>query len=140
MVIFLDRTAVQQIHGYLVRAFGGASDLHAAGLLESAIEQPRASFGGELLHPDLASQAAAYLYHLYLNQPFVDGNKRVALGAALVFIELNHHRCSASTQELKDLTMAVASGTVDKPKVAAFFRKHGLGQAARGNGPGKGQG
>ncbi|TVR46471.1 MAG: type II toxin-antitoxin system death-on-curing family toxin [Planctomycetota bacterium] len=129
MVIFLDREAVQQIHNYLVREFGGASDLRDAGLLESAIEQSRASFGGELLHPDLASQAAAYLYHLCMNHPFVDGNKRVALGAALVFIELNHHRCSASTQELEDLTMAVASGTVNKATVATFFRKHGLGQA-----------
>lgn len=130
MTVFLDREAVLQIHRYLGERFGGALELRDPGLLESALQQPQASFSGQMLHPDLASQAAAYLFHLCMNHPFADGNKRVALGAALVFIELNHHRCIASTQALEDLTMAVASGQLDKAAVADFFRRHGVGQMA----------
>ena len=66
--------------------YGGDTGVRDFGLLQSALAMPEASFDGALLHPTLHEQAAAYLFHLVKNHPFVDGNKRVALAAALVFL------------------------------------------------------
>ena len=68
-------------------AFQGPRDRHA--LLESAVAAPQASWGGKSPYADVIEVAAAYLFYLCRNHPFVDGNKRVALGACLVFLKLN---------------------------------------------------
>lgn len=94
------------------------------GLLESALAQPGAMFGGAYLHPGLAEMAAAYLYHLVQNHPFVDGNKRVGAVAALVFLRLGGADVMASNEELEAMVMAVARAEADKGAVAALFTKH----------------
>jgi len=76
------------------------------------------------MHPSLPEQAAAYLFHLVKNHPFVDGNKRVAVAAALVFLDLNGLQVDATEDELVELTVGAASGTVTKAEIAVFFRKH----------------
>ena len=65
---------VLAIHDDQIASFGGTSGLRDEGLLQSALAQPQATFGGQLLHPSIAEQAAAYLYHLAMNHPFLDGN------------------------------------------------------------------
>ena len=81
--------AVAAIHDEVLKAHGGSPGLREPALLESAVAAPQASFGGELLLKDGLEVAAAYLFYLCRNHPFVDGNKRTALASCLVFMESN---------------------------------------------------
>jgi death-on-curing protein len=74
--LFLDIDRVLRTHRSLIERYGGAEGIRDVGLLHSAIAMPQASFGGEFLHKNLFEMAAAYLYHIVQNHPFVDGNKR----------------------------------------------------------------
>ena len=91
-------------------------------LLESALAQPEAGFGGQYLHADEFEMAAAYLFHLVMNHPFADGNKRVGLHAALVFLALNGWEVAMPADELYDLVISVTAGTADKAAIASAFR------------------
>src|SRR5512137_1051424 len=86
---FLTMAEVLLILEDQIRRHGGKYGLRDPGLLSSAMAMPTASYGGKLLHKDPIAQAAAYAFHLCQNHPFVDGNKRVALASALVFLDLN---------------------------------------------------
>lgn len=88
------------------------------GLMESALAQPQATFGGELLHPTLADQAAAYLYHLAKNHPFIDGNKRTAFAVMDTFLRLNGARLGLPPEQAYELTMQVAQGQLSKDALA----------------------
>ena len=90
---------------------------------------PAASYGGACLHPSLAEMAAAYLFHIVRNHPFVDGNKRVGLIAALVFLGLNRLELDADADDLFDLVVGVAAGRVAKAEVAVFLQEHARPQA-----------
>ena len=85
---FLDIDDVLAIHDEALATFGGSAGVRDAGLLASAVAMPRATFGGELLHEDLFAMAAAYAFHIAQNQPCVDGNKRTAILAAIVFLDI----------------------------------------------------
>lgn len=85
---------------------------------------PSATFDGQFLHATLAEMAAAYLFHLSQAHAFVDGNKRVALAAALAFLEFNDHELIADPDDLYDHVMGVVSGTTAKADIAVFFAKH----------------
>ncbi len=121
--VFLNVAAVMRIHQQVIARDGGDSGLRDVGLLESAVAQPIAMFGGSFLHRDLAEMAAAYLYHLAMNHAFVDGNKRVAAAAAGVFIDLNGGQLTCSEAEFEGVVLAVARGEFDKERVAEFLRK-----------------
>jgi death-on-curing protein len=114
---------VVELHAVQLARYGGAVGLRDRALLESAVAQPMASFGGEWLHPDLWTMAAAYLFHLVHNHPFVDGNKRTGLLTALVFLALNGIVIDQATPALYDLTVAVAEGRLDKPAIAAALQQ-----------------
>ena len=86
---FLSVEDVLLLHADQVNLYGGDHGVRDPGLLESAVAQARASFGGEYLHTDILEMAAAYLYHIVQSHPFVDGNKRTGLIAALAFLDLN---------------------------------------------------
>ena len=122
-ILFLTTAQVERIHLEVIRQFGGSLGLRDRGLFESACEMPRATFGEQFLHPTPAAMAAAYLFHLCGNHPFVDGNKRVGLGAALVFAEVNGFEVRATDDELEELTLGVASGRIPKQEVIRFFGK-----------------
>ena len=79
---FLDLDLVLRTHRGLIERYGGEEGLRDAGLLQSAIAQPRAMFGGEFLHKDLFEMAAAYLFHVVQNHAFLDGNKRTGAACA----------------------------------------------------------
>lgn len=86
---FLTVEDVLQIHDEQLSAYGGATGIRDQALLESAVAMPQAFFGEAYLHKDLPHMAAAYAFHIAQNQPFLDGNKRTGLVAALVFLDLN---------------------------------------------------
>lgn len=119
---FLSVEDVLELHADQLAEFGGGSGIRDRGLLESAVAQPQATFGGELVHGDVFEVAAAYLFHIVSNHPFVDGNKRTGLLAALVFLDLNGHTMLGASEELYELTMAVAAGRATKSDAAATLR------------------
>ncbi|MEM0982445.1 MAG: type II toxin-antitoxin system death-on-curing family toxin [Planctomycetota bacterium] len=110
------------IHHDQVTRYGGATELRDAGLLESALAQPRAGFGDEYAHAFPHGMAAAYLFHIVSNHPFADGNKRVGAVCALVFLILNRRRFDAEPGEVFDITIGVADGSRSKTDVESFFR------------------
>ena len=124
MAEFLQVTDVLLLHSNQIYLYGGEHGLRDIGLLESAVAQAQAGVGGEYLHGDLFEMAAAYLFHLVQNHPFLDGNKRVGAVAALVFLDLNGIEIEAAKGALYDFTLAVASGHADIGEVAEFLRSH----------------
>lgn len=114
---FLTKRLVLSIHRDQIQSFGGQPGLRDEDLLESALEQPRTTFGRKLLHDTIEKQAASYLFHLAQNHPFIDGNKRVAFAAADTFLRLNGYRLRMSDQSAYKLVMKVASGEMDKTEL-----------------------
>ena len=121
---FLELSDVMQIHVDQIANYGGSIDIRDPNLLESAIEQPRATYGGSHLHAFPFEMAAAYLFHIVMNHPFVDGNKLTGTVAAIVFLEWNGIAIEAKPGEVSDLTLAVASSQKGKREIAMFFESH----------------
>jgi death on curing protein len=115
---------ILQIHGDQITRYGGSVGVRDLGLLQSAIAQPQATFGGQFLHADLFEMAAAYLFHIAMNHPFVDGNKRVGAVAAIVFLLMNDEDTTTTSEELESLVLEVAQGRKTKLEIAQFFRDH----------------
>jgi death-on-curing protein len=111
------------LHALQLRQYGGGSGLRDRGALEGAVARPAATFGGEDLYPDVAEKAAALMHSLALNHPFVDGNKRVAAFAAMVFAESNGHDCLATPGDLVTTTLAAAEGKMSVEALAIWFRQ-----------------
>ena len=120
---FLELSDLIEIHLDQIANYGGTPEIRDLGILESAIEQPRATFGGSFLHSFPFEMAAAYLFHVVKNHPFVDGNKRTGTVAAVVFLRWNGLIFRAAAGELSDLTLAVATGLADKQEIAAFLQE-----------------
>lgn len=121
--LFLTLDEVLQLHAYQVEHFGGDPEVRDLGLLESAIAQPGAGVDRGFLHEDLASMAAAYLYHIVQNHAFADGNKRTGAHAAIAFLEMNNVEVDYPVDDMERLTLGVAKGEVPKDAVIAFFRQ-----------------
>ena len=126
--LFLTLAEVIEIHADQITRYGGQDGVRDFGLLESALAQPEASFAGEWLHQGLHEMAAAYAYHLCQNHPFLDGNKRVALASALIFLALNGVSLLDPKGKLKDAMRAIATGKMDKQAFAGLL--HGLPKLA----------
>jgi death-on-curing protein len=122
--LFLDLDRVMRLHRSLIEHYGGTEGVRDVGLLHSAIAMPQTAYGGEYLHGDLFEMAAAYLYHIVQNHPFLDGNKRAGAAAAIVFLAMNDVEIDADEQGLVDLTLSVATGQTGKAEIAQFFRSH----------------
>ena len=119
---FLTLVEVLSILQDQVTRYGGEFGIRDLGLLSSAIAVPQASFGGQALHGDLFEIAAAYAFHICQNHPFLDGNKRVALASALVFLDLNGVSVSDPEDTLYRLMMKVAQGSAKKADITSTFR------------------
>ena len=114
---------VREIHTEAIAQFGGSDGVREMALLESAVAAPQATFGGRSPYKDLAEVAAAYLFYLCRNHPFVDGNKRAALGACLVFLRLNGIEPKADGPEWENITLAVAASAIDRDAATQRLRK-----------------
>mgnify|MGYP001591471064 CR=1 FL=1 len=120
--LFLDE--VIQIHADQIERYGGSPGVRDADLLSSAVGMAEAGFGDQYLHSDLFEMAAAYLYHIVQNHPFIDGNKRVGVMAAFTFLKLNGLTLRANDTEFESVVLDVAQGKLGKAAIAAFFRRH----------------
>jgi len=114
---------VREVHAQAIAKFGGSDGVREIALLESAVAAAQASFGGKSPYADLAEVAAAYLYYLCKNHPFIDGNKRAALGACIVFLRLNGIEPKADGPEWEELTLAVAASRLDRDEATMRLRK-----------------
>jgi death-on-curing protein len=112
------------LHNRQIERFGGSLGIRDQGLLESALAQPEATFGGELLHSTLYDQAAAYLYHLSRNHPFVDGNKRTAFAVTDTFLRLNGCVLTLTNDQIYELVLQVAQGQMDKEELAIVLKSN----------------
>lgn len=122
--LFLDLDHTLRLHRSLIEHYGGTQGIRDVGLLLSAISMPQAAYGGEYLHRDVFEMAAAYLFHIVQNHPFLDGNKRTGAASAIVFLALNDIEIENDEQGLIDLTLSVATGQAGKAEIAEFFRSH----------------
>jgi death-on-curing protein len=121
---FLSLDEVLEIHRDQLARYGGTAGIRDLGLLQSALAQPQAKFGGRFLHADVFEIAAAYLFHIVQNHPFMDGNKRVGAVAASVFLLLNDEDTTATSTELESLVLAMAQRQRTKLEISQFFRDH----------------
>ncbi|MCT7978010.1 type II toxin-antitoxin system death-on-curing family toxin [Laspinema sp. C3] len=113
---------VLDIHNRQINKFGGTSGIRDEGLLDSALAQPQATFGGQLLHPTLPEQAAAYLYHLAKNHPFVDGNKRTAFAVMDTFLRINRYRLDLSADATYQMVLDVVEDKMSKEVLSRRLR------------------
>ena len=121
MIKYLTADQVISFHDTLLENFGGLRGIRDKNLLYSALEAPKAAFGGQEMYPSIHKKAAAYLYHLARNHPFNDGNKRTAYVAALAFLKANHASIKFKIKYLEQIVVDVAQGKVDKEALAQFF-------------------
>jgi death-on-curing protein len=119
--LFLTLDEVVEIHEEQVERYGGSSGLRDVAGLESAVATPQATFDGEFLHASIPAMAAAYLYHLCQNHPFIDGNKRAGANSAITFLLINDWEPTFEEDELVELVLSVASGTLTKAALTNIF-------------------
>jgi len=117
--------AVKAIHGAVLAAHGGRAGLRELALLESAVAAPRATMMGEPVFTDAVEIAAAYLFYLCRNDPFVDGNKRTALATCLVFLSENDLLPGKmlNVEAWEALTLDVAASRLDREQTTKRLRK-----------------
>ena len=119
---FLSVEDVIRIHDDSIVHDGGSPGIRDRGLLESAVMMPAQQYGGAYLHPSIGAMAAAYLFHIANNHPFVDGNKRAGVMSAIVFLYVNDVALRATPDDLERITLAVADGSLSKDGLIAWFR------------------
>lgn len=120
--LFLSIEQVLTIHAVQVRRHGGSAGVRDMGMLESAVEMPRAGLGDQYLHEEVFEMAAAYLFHIVMNHAFTDGNKRTGFHAAVVFLDLNGWTLTLDDDTAYDLVIGVCEGAVTKKALAAALR------------------
>lgn len=121
---FLSFEDVIEIHRDQIVRYGGASGIRDVGLLQSAVLVPLSQFDGKFLYKNLFEMAAAYLFHLAKNHPFIDGNKRVGLVAALMFLAMNEYEVVVDGKRLEKLVLDVVEGKKTKEQAGRFFQRH----------------
>jgi death on curing protein len=120
--IHLTLDIVEEIHAAVIGAFGGSDGIRERALLESAVAAPQATFGGISVYADLPEVAAAYLFFLCRNHPYIDGNKRVGLASCLVFLRLNGLTPSPDSLQWEELTQDVAASRLDREQTTLRLR------------------
>jgi death-on-curing protein len=123
-ITFLNVDDVLLLHADTIDTDGGSHGVRDHGLLDAAVAMPRQQFSGQFLHEDLAAMAAAYLFHIAQNHPFVDGNKRAAVMSALAFLHVNNIATLPAPQELEAVTLRVAAGEMRKDELTKWLRSH----------------
>jgi death-on-curing protein len=121
---YLTLNKVLELHIRLIERYGGSAGIHDLGALESALTQPRMTFGGEELYPTIAEKAAALGFALIKNHPFVDGNKRTGHAAMEIFLVLNGFEIDASVDEQEKVILQVASGESKREAFTDWLRPH----------------
>ncbi len=123
-MIRLTKEQILMFHTQLIEATGGCNGVRDNGLLDSALESPFQSFGGEELYPSIQSKAARLCYGLVKNHAMVDGNKRIGAHAMLVFLAVNGYELAYTQKELSDLILDVADGKKGYENILSWILEH----------------
>lgn len=121
-IYFLTLAEVKIIHIEQINQHGGLHGIRDINLLDSALHYPQATFNQAYVHTDIYHMAAAYALSIIKNHPFLDGNKRTGLAAALLFLDFNDITLETSQEELYDMTMQIAESKISEEKIASFFK------------------
>ncbi len=123
-MIYLTVEQVMAIHDAVIAAHGGNPAIHDAGMVDSAVNQPQMTWGGQDLYPTLAEKAAALGFSLTKNHGFKDGNKRVGFTAMDTFLRLNGHRIAAPVDDAEATALSVADGRMSRDEFTAWVQAH----------------
>lgn len=121
---FLSVDDILALHAIAIEDQGGDPTLRDRALLESAVAQPAQQFGGQFLHEDIPAMAAAYAFHICMNHPFVDGNKRAATAAMIAFLSDNGWSFDAPADAAEPVILQLAAGSLEKAAFTVWARKH----------------
>lgn len=123
---YLTIAEVLELYRQIMERSGGAVGIQNLNGLESALAQPRMTFGGQELYPTVVEKAAALGFFLVQNHPFVDGNKRTGHAAVEVFLFLNNHEINAAVEEQEQVVLQVASGQMGREAFTDWLRGHAI--------------
>lgn len=130
MIRHLSLAEVLELHRSVIELWGGATGIRDLGALESALAQPRQSFAGQDLYPDITSKATALCFSLVLNHPFIDGNKRIRHAAMETFLFLNGYELDATADEQERVMLDLAAGNLSRNVFEDWVQQH-TNQAAK---------
>ncbi len=123
-MIRLSKPQILLLHEQLIAETGGSSGLRDEGMLDSALNAPFQTFGGEDVYPSLQQKAARLCFGLVKNHPFVDGNKRIGAHVMLVFLALNGIELQHTQTELSDIILQLAAGTIQSSDLLDWILTH----------------
>jgi death on curing protein len=121
---WLQLAEVLELHRRLIEQSGGTAGIRDLGLLEASMAQPRLTFGGIDLYPELIDKAAALGFSLIQNHPFVDGNKRIGHAAMETTLVLNGVELVASVDSSEAVVLAVAMGELNREAFTSWVKDH----------------
>ncbi len=122
--VFLGLDEIIEIHHDQIKRYGGRPGILDVGILKSTVAMPSSTFDGKYLHTSIYEIAAAYLFYIVRDHPFVDGNKRVGAVASIIFLMLNGVDFQADEDDLEETVLGTAEGKIDKAAIARFFEKN----------------
>ncbi len=123
-MIRITKNQILMLHKQLIDEYGGSLGVRDENLLESALEAPFQSFGGEELYPSVQAKAARLCYGLVKKHSMVDGNKRIGAHAMLVFLALNRRELEYEQKELSDIILEIADGRKDYHGLLQWIIEH----------------
>ena len=123
---FFSLAEVLDFHMEQIELYGGNHGVRDVRLLESALAMPMSGVGDSYFHSFPFEMAAAYMFHIVQNHPFIDGNKRTGLAACLYFLELNGTEIDVDPDELEQFVRAVAKGEIQKAEIAKYMEEHSI--------------
>ena len=123
-MIRLTKKQVLMLHTHLIESTGGSDGIRDEGLLDSALESPFQSFGGEELYPSIQAKAARLCYGLVKNHAMIDGNKRIGAHTMLVFLAVNGYELRYTQKELVDLILDIADGKKEYGDILSWILVH----------------
>ena len=123
-VRFLPEELVLIIHSDLLQRYGGKAGIRDIALLQSALAQPKATFGRRFVHKSVFEKAAAYGFHVCRNHPFIDGNKRVAFVLMDLFLQRNGWEIVANEEDAYSMMIGLSSGRVSKAELSSWLKNH----------------
>jgi death on curing protein len=124
MIRYLVLVEVVELHRQIIEQSGGALGIRDLGALDSALAQPRMTFGGDELYPTLVDQASAIGFSLVMNHPFIDGNKRIGHAVMEVFLVINGWEIDAPVDEQEVIILSLASGKLDRNEFTQWLKNN----------------
>ncbi|WP_408956137.1 type II toxin-antitoxin system death-on-curing family toxin [Natroniella sp. ANB-PHB2] len=123
-IIFIPKQIILHFHEQIIQLYGGSTGIRDEELLDSALEQPKATFDESYLHNSIVKMASAYGFHLCKNHPFIDGNKRIALVSMDTFLQKNGYEITASEKETYKIIIALSSSEISKEELTKWLQQN----------------